>query len=378
MKTTPKPLQIFKAGTHTAMNGVALSFTEADLKATAAAYDPAKHEAPLVVGHPQHDTPAYGWVGSLAFAGGALEATPVQVNADFSEQVAQGAYKKMSASFYAPDSPNNPVPNVYYLRHIGFLGAQPPAIKGLRSPSFAEGEKGVVDFSEYDDVQNAGLWRRLREWLIGEKGQDIADQVVPSWTVQQLEQAAQDELREAQQEDSNQAGISPAFSEEGATMTPEEKARLEALEAENAKLKAAQVQFAEAEKKRTADARHTANLAFAEGLVKEGKLLPVQKDVLIASLDFMENQDTVVNFGEGAAQKPLATAMKDMFTAMPKLVHFGESAPASLGVAIGSSESAPVGYSADTERLDTHKHALAYAKQHNVSYMEAVAAVIEI
>ncbi len=308
------------------MNGVSLSFTEADLKATVAAYDPAKHEAPLVVGHPQHDTPAYGWVGSLSFAGGALDATPTQVNADFAEQVAKGAYKKISASFYAPDSPSNPVPGVYYLRHVGFLGAQPPAVKGLRAPSFAEGEKGVVEFSEYDDVQNAGLWRRLREWLIGEKGQDIADQVIPSWTVQQLEQAAQDEVREAQQEESNQAGAVPAFSEEGATMTPEEKARLEALEAENTKLKAAQVQFAEAEKKRTADARHTANLAFAEGLVKEGKLLPVQKDVLVASLDFMESQDTVVNFGEGAAQKPLVSAMKDMFTAMPKLVNFGELA----------------------------------------------------
>ncbi len=319
------------------MNGVSLSFTEADLKATVAAYDPAKHEAPLVVGHPQHDTPAYGWVGSLAVVNGALEATPVQVNADFAEQVAQGAYKKMSASFYAPDSPNNPVPNVYYLRHIGFLGAQPPAIKGLRSPSFAEGEKGVVEFSEYDDVQNASLWRGIREWIIGKFGQEEADKVVPNYVVQQLEQAAIDEVRqleqsaidevrEAQQEESNQAGAVPAFSEEGATMTPEEKAKFEAMVAENAQLKASQLQFSEAEKKRTAEARHTNNVAFAESLVTAGKLLPVQKDVLVASLDFMENQDTVVNFGEGAAQKPLATAMKDMFTAMPKVVEFGELA----------------------------------------------------
>lgn len=326
MKNKLKTLQTITAGLHTATNGDVHDVTESDLRASAAAYDPAKHEAPLVVGHPQHDSPAYGWAKSISVVNGGMEVEPIQVDPQFADMVNRGAFKKISMSFYAKDSPHNPVPGVLYPRHIGFLGAMPPAVKGLRAPSFAEGEKGVVDFSEYDDVQNAGLWRRLREWLIGEKGQDIADQVIPSWTVQQLEQAAQDEVREAQQEESNQAGNLPAFSEEGATMTPEEKARLEALEAENTKLKAERLSFAEAEKKRTADARHTANLAFAEGLVKEGKLLPVQKDVLIASLDFMENQDTVVNFGEGTAQKPLVAAMKGMFTAMPKLVEFGELA----------------------------------------------------
>ena len=71
MKTN-KPIQIFKPGTHTAMSGAVLAFSESDLAACAAAYDPAKHEAPLVVGHPKHDAPAYGWVKQLAFADGAL------------------------------------------------------------------------------------------------------------------------------------------------------------------------------------------------------------------------------------------------------------------------------------------------------------------
>ncbi|OYW21050.1 MAG: hypothetical protein B7Z43_11640, partial [Sphingomonas sp. 12-62-6] len=46
---------------------------EADLAATAAAYDPAKFEAPIVVGHPALDAPAYGWVRGLAFAEGTLD-----------------------------------------------------------------------------------------------------------------------------------------------------------------------------------------------------------------------------------------------------------------------------------------------------------------
>ena len=51
------PIHIFRAGSHTAMQGQTISFGEADLAASAAAYDPAKHEGPIVVGHPAADAP---------------------------------------------------------------------------------------------------------------------------------------------------------------------------------------------------------------------------------------------------------------------------------------------------------------------------------
>ena len=123
-----KPLQIFKPGRHTAMSGASLAFSESDLAASAAAYDPAVFQAPIVVGHPKTDDPAYGWVSALAFADGALEASPEQVDPAFAEIVEAGRFKKISAAFYAPEAPNNPVPGVYYLRHVGFLGAAAPAV----------------------------------------------------------------------------------------------------------------------------------------------------------------------------------------------------------------------------------------------------------
>lgn len=70
-----QPIQIFRPGRHTAGSGETLALGEAELKATSGAYDPALHEAPIVVGHPAHDQPAYGWVKVLAFADGALTAT---------------------------------------------------------------------------------------------------------------------------------------------------------------------------------------------------------------------------------------------------------------------------------------------------------------
>ncbi|XVN20902.1 hypothetical protein QZH46_11175 [Pseudomonas corrugata] len=75
-------------------------------------------------------------------------AEPQQIDASFAEQIAKGSYKKISASFYHPTAANNPVPGVYYLRHVGFLGAQPPAVKGLRPIELAEGEPGVIEFNE--------------------------------------------------------------------------------------------------------------------------------------------------------------------------------------------------------------------------------------
>lgn len=336
---TQKTIQIFKPGKHVAMNGAALSFSESDLAATAAAYDPAKHEAPLVVGHPKHDAPAYGWVKSLAFADG-LDAEPQQVDPAFAEMVGRGAFKKISASFYSPDSPSNPVPGVYYLRHVGFLGAQPPAVKGLRNPSFADAEEGVVEFADWGDVQNASILRSLRDWIIGKFGLDEADRAIPGYAVQTVEQ-------EAQKEDAPESAVAsaPAFVEpqpEGETMSDADKARLAALETENAALKVKEAAFAEAEKKRAADARHAEHAAFAEGLVKEGKLLPAHKDVTVATLDFMAGQETAVEFGEGDAKTPLLDAHKAFLLAQPKQVEFSEVSGFDKGDALDANDAAAV------------------------------------
>lgn len=167
------PLAIFRTGRHTAMAGQTIDFTEAHLAATARAYDPAVHEAPIVIGHPNTEDPAYGWVNRVESDGTTLQAQPHQVDPAFAELVRAGRYKKISASFYTPDSPANPVPGVYYLRHVGFLGAQPPSVKGLKQASFADGEDGVVEveFAEGTDADEA-LFRRFVRWFTGQVAQE--------------------------------------------------------------------------------------------------------------------------------------------------------------------------------------------------------------
>jgi len=401
-----KPLHIFKAGRHTAMSGARLAFSESDLAASAAAYDPALHEAPLVIGHPKHDMPAYGWVKAVAFSDGddghdaGMYATPAQVNADFADMVAAGAFKKISASFYPPNAPSNPVPGVYYLRHVGFLGAQPPAIKGLAQVAFADGDD-CITFSEWDDVTNAGLWRGLREWFIGKFGQDEADKVIPGYQVASLEQGAQQELAEERAKDSADLPA-PAFSEPAAAstpsptasaaapaapaeqsaqtgqittptlediVTPEEKA---ALEAENQKLRAELAA-------NKATQAHAANVAFAEGLVSQGRLLPAYTGVIAATLDHFATQEAVVEFGEGDAKAPLVDQLKAMLSAAPKVVEFGEHATQANAAAQGdhqADDDAQFAESADPARLAQHKAIKAHAAQHKVDYATAARAVI--
>ena len=372
-----KTLHIFKPGRQTAMNGLTLEFSESDLAASAAAYDPAKHEAPIVIGHPKHDDPAYGWVKSLATADDGLQAEPHQVDAAFAELVEAGRYKKISASFYLPDAPNNPVPGVYYLRHVGFLGAQPPAVKGLKAAEFADAEEGVVEFGDWGMETNATLWRRMREWLLAKFGQETADQVIPDWQIETIREAARqddDAPRIAFADPENApAGASPAKpTTEENHVTPEQAA---ALEAENAQLKQ-QLATAEADKQKQAAAkRHADNVAFAEQLIGDGKLAPKHKDAVVAFLDFSE-ADASLEFGEGDTKQPLAGAFKSFLGELPKVVEFGEHA--TKDKAPGTQESvAEFGESADPERLKQHQAIQAHMAEHKVDYATAARAVLK-
>ena len=373
MANTPKPLQIFKAGRHTTNSGVPLEFSESVVAAAAAAYDPKIHQAPIVIGHPKADNPAYGWISGLSFAEGALEATPEQVDPEFAEIVTAGRYKKISAAFYAPDAPNNPVPGVYYLRHVGFLGAEPPAVKGLRTPEFAEAEEGVVEFSEWDDVTVASLFRTFREWLIGRFGQEEADKVIPGYQVSSLEQSAQRALQEApsggeldQSFQDAAKPVAPTFSESDPSTTKETSVSPEeatALAAENAQLK-------EQIRQQRLAGLHAGNVAFAESLITAGKVLPAEQSVVVATLDHFSSQDNPVEFSEGEANKPVLDGLKALLDRLPKAVEFSE---------VATNGEAPGGSLGDAQAIK--KAAIEFQESESkagreISYVQAVAHVV--
>jgi hypothetical protein len=372
-----KTLEIFKVGKHTTASGQTLEFNEADLQATVAAYDPQKHEAPLVVGHPSIDAPAYGWVKGLSFAEGAMIAEPDQVDAAFAELVNAGRYKKISGSFYTPDAPANPVPGVYYLRHVGFLGAQPPAVKGLKSASFAAAEEGVIEFGDWADQVEAGLFRKLREWIIAKFGQDEADKALPGWDVDTVQtEAAQREIT---------AEATPVFMEALTIKPTQEDQNMltpEQLAAKETALQQKEAAFAEREDKLRQQERaavHQEHCSFAEGLVQAGRLLPALKEQAVAMLDFAAQlaDGQVVEFGEGDAKQTLALgeSLKTFLAGQPQIVAFGEIAkPEAKGATIEFA--AAPGYTVDAASLELHNRAVAYQGSNpGTDYMTAVKAV---
>lgn len=322
--------EIFRAGTRTDANGNTVTITEADLAAAAQAYDPKVHEAPIVVGHPKADAPAYGWVKSLGVQNGVLTADFAQVDEGFADLVKAGRYKKVSASFYPPTSPNNPKPGIWTLRHVGFLGAQPPAVKGLSAISFAEGEV-YVEFAEDAHLQTASLFTESPP-----PPENHENKETPMSLEQEL--AAEKAAREAAEKEA-----------------AESKAKLKKLQDEQ----------------HTAlrDGAHEQNVEYAEGLVKTGRLKPADKDLVVKVLDFAEYPaDVTADFGEGSKKQPLSAALRAFFTAvLPKQIQGGEMAKGETpsGLAADFAEAA------DPEALSHHQRALALAAKEGIPYEEA-------
>ncbi|EHC5871334.1 GPO family capsid scaffolding protein [Salmonella enterica subsp. enterica serovar Eastbourne] len=376
-------IHIFRAGTHTDMHGRQINFSDADLNEIAQSYNPALHEAPVVVGHPKTDAPSYAWVSGIKKDRDGLKAEPRDIDPQFAELVRKRRYSKVSASFYCPDSPGNPTPGKYYLRHVGFLGAQPPAIKGLKQVSFAEDEEGVVEFADWSLQTTASLFSRIRDFIISQFGIEKADSVVPDYMIDTLrDEAARTTTTDPTPAFSDPVGI-PAedaiqpVAEKPAPTPPEEPAvdkELQAkLQKENDDLKRQIEERNKAEAQRVATERHNANVAFADSLVSDARLAPAGKGLVVAVLDALGGGDEPVSFSENGSEQPLVDAFKTQMQKARPLLDFGEVATAD-----NTDRSAiPAEFAeADPARLEMHTKAVALMKAENITYEAAVRRLI--
>ncbi|PZR32285.1 hypothetical protein [Caulobacter segnis] len=321
---------IFRPGRHRAQSGQYFTFSEADVAAIAAAYDPAVHQAPYVLGHPKTDAaPAWGWVEKLEIQDGQLVAVASDVVPAFAEGVAAGNYRFRSADLYGPNDPANPKPGQYYLRSVGWLGAEPPAIKGLGAAFSERAEAEPLSFAETEmslawlASNVAGGFRSLRDWILAKFGQEAADAALPAWTDQSATQIAAEVRAEAW------PGQVASFAEGEVGRVADLEARAADLDAREAAIaareKAArddQIAFAEGERQ----AARADDAAFVDGLVKAGRLPPARADQVKTLLGVLAG-DQKISFAEGEADP--RGQLRELLGKLGTAIHFGEVAPSS-------------------------------------------------
>ena len=334
----PAGIEIFRAGRHTDDAGTAHHFSEADLAGMVSSYDPLLREAPLTVGHPKDNLPAYGWVKSVGrTAGGALAIDTHQVEPQFAEMVQAGRFKKRSASFYPPQSPNNPTPGKWYLRHVAFLGAQVPAIAGLKDIAFAEDDAGgAVSFSETVTAETPSLQETQEP------------QPMPKTLQEQL-----DEIN---------AKLAAATAERDTAQAEAETHKTAAA--------TAQAQAASFSEQARAD-RKAGFVSFAETQVTAGRLLPKDKDMAVATLDALADAQPV-EFAEGDTTRKVSPVqwLQGLIAAAPATVSFGEFAPGITALHVQMP-----GCARGKSDAEIDQAARTFARQNKVDYSEALSAV---
>lgn len=309
------------------------SITWAVLQSIVDSYDPNIHEAPVVLGHPVTDDPAYGWVRSVVMHPDGLwvESDLVPEMADLYER---GHYKKVSVSLYTPDAPANPVPGSYYLKHLGFLGAVPPAVKGLA---------GTVLYS--DDDQTLTLNFSVKEIQMSEKTAPAPK------TPTAAPGSVEVDLDEKQQ------AISLAESE---------------LVAKRKEIELAEQKVAARERALRRE-QWTTKLDVH---VNAGRLLPKDKPLLLELMERTHGQ--TVDLSEDQKGVSLETRLEEFLSGLPAQIELSEvsgvdkAAPPPAAVSF----SAPAGHDVDAARLELHNRAMEYLKENpGHLYTEAIRAV---
>lgn len=323
-------IHVFKTGEHKAANGTSFTATKETLAELASSYNPQNFMAPAVKGHPKHDDPAYGWVNKVIADGDDLyvEFEENSLDKTFQEEVKNGRYKNISISIYPPKHPSNPCPGKASLRHVGFLGAMAPAVKGLKPVNFADEEDGIWEFSVMPQTKRIGfalrrissIFRRIREREIEENGIEAADSLVRDWEIESIDEWSHEDEQTHFSEPDDTLPTEKNKDDEKMSKEIEEKqaaldAERKAFEAEKAEIEKQKQEFNEAQAKQKAE-------ALINSAIEEKKLTKGQAEGLA---EFMVglNDDELLEFGE-AGKKSSFAFMADFIGGLPQVASFSE------------------------------------------------------
>ncbi len=287
------------------------------LSQLAESYEPTTHEAPVVIGHPATDEPAWGWIKASELRPDGLW-LEVELTPEIVELIQQGRYKKVSISIYSPEHPANPHPGMYTIKHLGLLGAQPPAVKALHAIGFSVADEGVITI-QFSTPK--------------EKAMDPEEIAAKAAALAQKEQTinlSEQSLGQREQ-----------------TLAQREKAL-----------------------------RKQELTAKIQPHIQAGRVLPRQQELVLSLAEKIDGQ--TLNFSEGG-EKPLLEEFLNFLEQLPQQVPLGEKAASANALPAANapiSFAAPAGYEVDPESAALYAKAKDYQRQHpGVDILEAVNAI---
>ena len=326
-------IDICRAGTWRDMQGRDVRLDEDRLDRIVAAHASAD-PAPVVVGHPETDAPAYAWIEGLRRIGDRLQATLRDIAPSFREAVEEGRYSGRSIALEGD-----------LLRHLGFLGGRAPAVPGLAPTRFASAAQTVVAFADdgepaSPDDSPSDHPDSLR--ALEPRGDEDGDSLVPPC---------------APQGRGEDASAGAALAERETSLAAREEALLEREAAAAAD-----------------DRRRAAEAAIAPH-VEAGRVLPAERPALVALLAVLSADPDGADIGAaggsatiafasaagGQVRMPAATILERFIEGLPRRVDYrtlaGGPVPGA-SVLAGAHEDA----GEDSERIAAEARALMAAE----------------
>lgn len=357
---------VFFAGTHTDNSGKTHTYTRDDLQQVVDNF--VANKAPLVIGHPELDAPAYGWVSDVRLTDDdRLEIKADNVNVEFAKSVAAKAYPNRSVSLVRTGKGLS-------LRHVGYLGAAEPALENL-GWQFSVDENDQAETIEFslETAQHRSIldmFSNLRDFFIDKFSLEEADRVLPEWTLNWMrDRVAKDEAQNPDEDFLYNKPTDPLEDDVNkftqADLDAAVKQAVDTAKAEfSNQLSDAEKRAADAEKKLDAQAysRRVADCqTVVDAKVQAGALTPAQAIGLAEFMASLPQGDDAQTFSFSKADK--STVEQSQYDFAKSFVDgLGAKSPLGNEPELGSEK-------------DLDEKAEEYSKAHGVSYADAVIAV---
>lgn len=294
-------MEVFRAGTHTDSAGHTKKWTEDDLDKIVNKFNELGEDVPATIGHPESDTaPAFAWFKKVFRKGDTLLAEMSDTVDEFAEMLKKKMFKNRSISL-RPD---------FSLQHIAFLGATPPAVKGLESFAFKANDN--LETYEFEEEEKE-LKQSIKNFVTG-LFKEFSKKSTEDNMSKELEQKIAD-LEKKNTETAN------AFAEFKKDSEAKEAKFSEDLKKQKDRADKAEAKVAESAKNKI-DSEFN---EFLDTEIKAGRVLPANKEMFLKTMRTLHGQESMdFNEGDKALKITPLELFKKQISAGGEQVYFGE------------------------------------------------------